>query len=182
MRRRNSREAAEQPAAERTRRGLLAGAAGALGLLAGETILSAAPAQAADGDPMTLGRSNTASSTTSLDCGGSGTGLYVLAGGPAIDAGTIGGPGIMVTTSTFGSPYAKEAMYAQSGFYAGTTPGETHCGVHGVSDSPSDSGVWGEAVGGGYGVSGSTSSAGINSPAGVSGLNSGSGPAVMGQS
>jgi hypothetical protein len=52
-------------------------------------------------------------------------------------------------------------------------------GVHGQSPSPTDSGVWGENTGAGYGVAGST-----NSPnaAGVWGDNQGAGPGVRGTS
>jgi len=63
-----------------------------------------------------------------------------------------------------------------------STPGMTRNGVHGVTDSPYDSGVWGEAVGGGFGVGGSTTTKGIIGNAGVTGANHGSGPGVMGQS
>jgi hypothetical protein len=56
-------------------------------------------------------------------------------------------------------------------------------GVHGGSGSATDSGVWGENTGGGYGVSGSTSSPDPNSPtAGVWGDNSGNGHGVKGTS
>jgi hypothetical protein len=58
-------------------------------------------------------------------------------------------------------------------------------GVHGVSSSSSDSGVWGENSGGGYGASGSTNSIfqpGPNVTAGVWGNNSGSGTGVKGTS
>lgn len=47
-------------------------------------------------------------------------------------------------------------------------------GVHGVSASPNDSGVWGQNTGAGYGVAGSTNSA---NAAGVWGDNQGPGPA-----
>jgi hypothetical protein len=49
-------------------------------------------------------------------------------------------------------------------------------GVHGVSDGPADSGVWGEHRAGGFGVSGSTSAGGDK--AGVWGHNAGSGYGV----
>jgi hypothetical protein len=52
-------------------------------------------------------------------------------------------------------------------------------GVHGVSGSPSDSGVWGENTNGGFGVSGSTNS---QSAAGVWGDNQGTGQGVKGTS
>jgi len=43
----------------RSRRGLLAGAAGALGVLAAETVAPAQPAAAAQGNPVVLGTDNT---------------------------------------------------------------------------------------------------------------------------
>ena len=58
-------------------------------------------------------------------------------------------------------------------------------GVHGLSGSATDSGVWGENTGGGYGVSGSTNSTFQPGPAVVSGVwgaNSGSGCGVKGTS
>jgi len=58
-------------------------------------------------------------------------------------------------------------------------------GVHGRSFSSSDSGVWGENMGAGYGVSGSTNSIyqpGPNGTAGVWGNNPGSGIGVKGTS
>lgn len=54
--------------------------------------------------------------------------------------------------------------------------------MHGVTDSATDSGVWGEAVGGGFGVSGSTTSSGLPGSAGMWGHNFGSGPGVKGTS
>jgi hypothetical protein len=73
--------------------------------------------------------------------------------------------------------------------FAGTTGegvyGEGRNGVHGRSHSPSDSGVWGENTGAGYGVSGSTSSSqqpGASGTAGVWGNNADSGTGVKGTS
>jgi hypothetical protein len=64
--------------------------------------------------------------------------------------------------------------------------GDGKNGVHGKSTSPSDSGVWGENTGGGYGVSGSTNSNYQSGPtggtAGVWGDNSGTGIGVKGTS
>ena len=51
--------------------------------------------------------------------------------------------------------------------------------MHGHSVSPTDSGVWGENTGAGYGVSGSTNS---GAAAGVWGDNPGTGPGVRGTS
>jgi hypothetical protein len=268
MRRRSASETVQEPADERrTRRGLLAGAAGALGLLAGETILSATPAQAAS--DLVLGQGNVAPTTTTLDTslhlgpvmemlasgGGEptlvlqggvdpgylGTGLWVTSGHagsyyPGFDAlhaitgnpansgsgfygipaavraestggsyGVIGstsspgltdpaavygvngtgGPGVMGQSSGGAGVYGlaqsrSEGVYAQSGASRGTSPGATRNGVHGVTDSPADAGVWGEAVAGGNGVSGSTSTKGTANPAGVYGVNTGTGAGVKG--
>jgi len=206
-----AQEEAIEPRFARTRRGLLAGAAGALGLLAGETVLAAAPAQAGTDGDVVLGARNFSSTTTSIQADLPATQALLLvaapySGGALAAAGdTEGnsvptiqaqsyGPGAAVSgTNSYNQPGVKgpaltgtsasaEGLYAQSGGTAGTTPGTTRSGVHGVTDSSSDSGVWGEAVGGGYGVSGATSSTGITGPAGVWGVNGGSGPGVTGVS
>jgi hypothetical protein len=69
------------------------------------------------------------------------------------------------------------------GVYAETTQGSN--GIHAKSSNASGSGVWGENAGGGYGVSGSTSSnlvPGSGVTAGVWGNNAGSGAGVKGTS
>jgi hypothetical protein len=269
MRRRSSSDTAQQPDGGRTRRGLLAGAAAALGLLAGETISKATPAQAGTDGDLVLGQANVAPTTTTLttsiqlgpamemlapgggnptlvlqgcDAPGSlGTGLWASSGYagsyyPSFDAiraitgnpagagrgffgipaavraesdgggyGVIGstsspgltdpaavygvngtgGPGVMGQSSGGAAVYGlaqsdSEGVYAQSGANRGTSPGTTRNGVHGVTDSPADAGVWGEAVAGGYGVSGSTSTKGPTNPAGVYGVNTGTGAGVKG--
>jgi len=63
--------------------------------------------------------------------------------------------------------------------------GQGRNGVHGQSASPTDSGVWGENTGSGYGVSGVTHSSfepGPNVVAAVWGMNNGSGAGVKGTS
>jgi hypothetical protein len=63
--------------------------------------------------------------------------------------------------------------------------GQGKNGVHGISSSKTDSGVWGENTGAGYGVSGSTTSdfqPGPNVTAGVWGNNAGSGAGIKGSS
>jgi hypothetical protein len=254
MRRRSSRETPQEPAEGRTRCGLLAGAAGALGLLAGETILNATPAQAGTDGDLVLGQANAAPGPTTLSCpstlsevfevvsgagraivakgnntspGYLGVGLWAssgyagsfywsydavhaITGNPAgagsgrfgipatvraestggsygviastssaglTDTAAVygvngtGGPGVMGQSSGGAAVYGlatsgSEDVYAQSGASRGTSPGATRNGVHGVTDSPADSGVWGEAVAGGYGVSGSTSTKGTRQPGG----------------
>src|SRR5260221_12890374 len=54
----------------RSRRAFIAGAAGALGVVALEGVARAAPAMAADGDPVLLGSSNIATNNTSIDGAG----------------------------------------------------------------------------------------------------------------
>jgi hypothetical protein len=100
--------------------------------------------------------------------------------GPGVFGQSFGGAGLYGFGS--GSP-GSEGVYGQSGAVSGTTPGKSRNGVHGVTNSGSDSGVWGENVGGGYGMFGSTSSSGgISGGAGVAGLNNGSGPGLRGAS
>ncbi len=183
----------EGAAVGRSRRRLLAGAAGVLGLLAGETIAQATPAQAGTDGDVVLGATNTTSSVTIIDTSGSGATTLALfaAGGNAIQAQNGGGSPAVSAVNTavsggsaglFGGSHSGEGLYGQSGTSRGTSPGQTRNGVHGVTDSATDSAVWGEAVSGGYGVSGSTSSSSLQGPAGVWGNNFGSGPGVLGTS
>jgi hypothetical protein len=105
------------------------------------------------------------------------------AGAPGVDGRSFGtgvqgickgsGPGVA------GYCQFGEGVYARSGQTDGTTPGATRNGVHGVTDSASDAGVWGESLDGGFGVLGSTSGP---SNGGVAGSNAGSGPGVDGRS
>jgi hypothetical protein len=76
-------------------------------------------------------------------------------------------------------------VYGSSGTGDGVFGSSEKNGVHGWSPSPTDSGVWGENTGKGYGVSGSTNSdfvAGSGITAGVWGNNAGSGTGVKGTS
>jgi hypothetical protein len=144
----------------RSRRRLLAGAAGALGLLAGEAIASATPAQACTDGDVVLGSLNIAASTTTIDTVVSGQETVAFAAAdartlsvendslqPTVLAINVGGGAALHGFSGGG-----EGLYGQSGLKAGTRPGQTRNGVHGVTDSRTDSGVWGEATGGGAGV------------------------------
>jgi hypothetical protein len=175
----------------RSRRRLLAGAAGALGLLAGEAITTAAPAQAGTDGDVVLGTLNIASTTTTIDTIASAQDTMALETGNArtlavqneslqqtVLATNIGGGAAL-----FGfSAGSGEGVYGQSGITAGTKPGKTRNGVHGVTDSKTDSGVWGEAVGGGVGVAGATATSGVNGNPAMTGVNLGSGPGVKGES
>jgi hypothetical protein len=175
----------------RSRRVLLAGAAGALGLLAGEAIAPATAAQAGTDGDVVLGGLNNASTTTTIQTISSGQDTVALAAADArtlsmvneglsqtVFAANSGGGAALYGLSAGGG----EGLYGQSGITSGTRPGQTRNGVHGVSDSPTDSGVWGEAVGGGVGVAGATSTFGVNGNPAVTGVNLGSGPGVKGES
>jgi hypothetical protein len=183
MARQDAPETASESTTGRSRRRLLTAAAGALGLLAGETIAAAGPAQAANGDNLVLGQDNGATRPTFLQNTGTDTlnaalqlDSQALASSATLTATNIDGTGGAI--SGIASP--GEGVYGRSGLTDGTNPTGTRNGVHGVTDSPSDSAVWGEAVAGGFGVSGSTNSTSIIGPAGVSGTNAGTGPAVRG--
>jgi len=177
----------------RSRRRLLAGAAGALGLLAGETIGRPTPAHAGTDGDVVLGATNTTGSLTTIDTSGSGSTTLSLfaAGGNSLQA-QNGGPFPSVSaintavsggsSGLFGGSSSGEGVYAQSGFSNGTSPGKTRNGVHGVTDSTTDAAVWGEAVSGGFGVAGSTKSHGVQGAAGVWGDNLATGPGVLGVS
>jgi len=86
-------------------------------------------------------------------------------------AGESGGTGAGV----FGTAAGGEGVYGQNGATLGSSAGLSLAGVHGVSDSQKGTGVWGEALNGGYGVAGSTTS---TSTAGVAGTNNGTGYGV----
>jgi hypothetical protein len=165
----------------RSRRRLLTGIGGVLGLLGSDAVFGTKPALANNGDNVVLGEINDASSATGItNIDGKDSGLQVFsaanAGTGALVAVNGGGAGAGVyATSQHG-----EGMYAQSGTTRGTSAGGTRNGVHGVTDSVADSGVWGQAVAGGFGVSGSTETAEIDGPAGVFGANLGTGPGVKG--
>jgi hypothetical protein len=183
----------EPGTAGRSRRRLLAGAAGALGLLAGETIGRATPVHAGTDGDVVLGAANATGSLTTIDTssGGSTTLALFAAGGNALQAQNGGSFPTVAGVSTalsggssglFGASNSGEGIYAQSGFSNGTSPGKTRNGVHGVTDSTTDSAVWGEAVSGGFGVAGSTRSHGLRGAAGVWGDNFATGPGVLGTS
>src|SRR5713226_1370277 len=96
---------------KRSRREILAGAAGALGVLAAETLVRAAPARAANGDPFILEPVNTETNQTDvLNTGGavafegnsSGSGVGVLGfsqSGPGVDGTTNSGHGVFGLTA-----------------------------------------------------------------------------------
>jgi hypothetical protein len=129
-----------------------------------------------------LGTSQSGSGVRALNNSSANPAIYAENDGTAeaVAAQSVSGIGVHgISSSTAGvfGESQSEGVYAQSGFTAGTNPGTTRSGVHGVTDSATDSGVWGEAVGGGAGVTGSTTGAN----GGVQGLNHGTGPGVLAQ-
>jgi len=144
----DARDEAVEPTSSRSRRELLAGAAGALAVVAAETLTRAAPAQAADNDPVQMGTSNSETHRTTinkvaqdgygvLQCDSTGSDPGLLASSPA---------GIAV----YGLSGSGTGVYGQSGSTLGSSPDQS--GVHGVSDAPGYSGVYGEFFGGGVGA------------------------------
>ena len=182
-------DAHESSVRGRSRRLLLAGAAGALGLLAGEAIAPATAAQAGTDGDVVLGALNNASTTTTIDTVTSGQETVAFA---AADARTVSveneslAQTVLAINNGGGAALfglsGGEGVYGQSGITLGTNAGQTRNGLHGVTDSPTDSGVWGEAVGGGVGVAGATSTSGISGNPAMTGVNLGSGPGVKGES
>jgi hypothetical protein len=113
----------------------------------------------------------------------SGTGVHGVTGDPGgygvHGENTGGGAGAFATSAS------GEGLYAQSGSTPGTTPGQTRDGVHGVTDSGNDAGVFGEHMNGGAAVQGNSLSGngkgvlGIGA-IGVAGLPMSGGTAILG--
>jgi hypothetical protein len=116
---------------KRSRRELIAGAAGALGVVAAQSVAGAQTALAADGDPIILGQENAASSRTRitlLDGGGHVLDIFPGGGGPPL------GARVLSAAAGFGSEPAISA-FANSGtaFRAiGKTEGVVGIGVLGA--------------------------------------------------
>lgn len=171
-----SSETEETP--RRSRRNLLVGAAAGVGVIAGQALLGAQPASAANGDSVVLGNINTATSETFIgtDSAPGTTCLHCVASGAAAallgESTGNGGGGVGIRG------FGDEGVYG-AGLIVGTPPGQTINGVHGTCDV-SGNGVWGESVdkgqGQGNGVYGST-----NSASGVYGHNAGTGYGVAGR-
>jgi hypothetical protein len=148
----------------------------------GQAIVASAQAQPA----IAAGTASGTSAVSAVNTGGgdgvygqSGTNVFaresgavhgVAATGNGV-AGESGGTGAGV----FGTAAGGEGVYGQNGATLGSSAGLSLAGVHGVSDSQKGTGVWGEALSGGYGVAGSTTS---TSTAGVAGTNNGTGYGV----
>ena len=213
----------ERPNRRRSRRDLLVGAAGALGVVGAEAVLNATPALAGTDGDVVLGDNfsgvNNTPNPTTIACTSSSFGFAVTSTGPSggtaisgdggqgigvegqgdqngvygftggtIDASTgngvhgrvldflsgtgIGvlgehagsgvavsgqsgtGVGVQATTGggnagVFATSSSGEGVYAQSGGTAGTDPGTTQHGVHGVTSAAGYCGVFGEYVGSG---------------------------------
>jgi hypothetical protein len=139
-------EETAQRTSGRTRRELLAGAAGALGVVAVETVTRAAPAHAADNDFILLGTENSESHRTWID--------KVAQDGYAAFQGNSTGsdPGLLGNSPAGIGVYGIGAtgIYGQSGSTPGSSPDKS--GVHGVSDANGYSGVYGEFFGSGVGA------------------------------
>jgi len=181
------RDGTREVQARRTRREVLAsGVAGAMGVIAVEAIRNPTPAHAGvDGD-VVLGVDNSATSLTAIITGSSGADVFAAqinsGAGTALRGSADRGTGVLATSNygpaLSGSSQYAEGIYAQSGAFYGTNRGATRTGVHGVTDSSSDSAMWGENGGGGNGVYGSTYSSGAS---GVYGHNAGTGYGVAGR-
>jgi hypothetical protein len=175
-----------------SRRGVLGslgkGVAAGVGMAAGGSLLEAGRAYGGTDGDVVLGTDNSTTGTTRIVNNSSGLVF------PVMELDTGDGDGLVVKNNSqdssiaalnggvglalFGHANVGEALYAKSGGTDGTNPGRTRSGVHAVTDSAHDSGVWGEAVAGGAGVTGSTS--GKNG--GVQGLNLAGGPGLYGTS
>jgi len=203
----------------RTRRDLLVGAAGALGVAGAGAVLTATPALAGTDGDVVLGGSNSTANQTSIGYSGtsagfsvtaisasgptalqgdggsgigvegqgdqngvygftgttftsstgngvhgkvqselSGTGIGVLGehagSGVAVSGQSGGGVGVQATSgggsaAVYATSSSGEGVYAQSGGTAGSNPGTTQHGVHGVTNAAGYCGVFGEYVGNG---------------------------------
>ena len=149
----------------RTRRHLLAGGAAAIGAVAAETLARATPAAAANGDPITMGQLNQASSNTSINNNGGDTTFTALgtSTGTALEGDAVGGTGVSGTSETgigvsgtTGSSAAGAA--AVTGEITSASPGSFSAGVRGKNDGTGANGigVLGSHAGDGWGVYGAS--------------------------
>ena len=149
----------------RTRRHLLAGGAAAIGAVAAETLARATPAAAANGDPITMGQLNQASSNTSINNNGGDTTFTALgtSTGTALEGNAVDGTGVSGTSETgigvsgtTGSSAAGAAAVA--GEITSASPGSFSAGVRGKNDGTGANGigVLGSHAGDGWGVYGAS--------------------------
>ena len=86
----------------RTRRHLLVGGAAAVGAVAAGALARATPAAAANGDPITMGQVNQASSNTAINDSGGDTAFTALgtSNGTALEGDAVDGIGVSGTSVT----------------------------------------------------------------------------------
>jgi hypothetical protein len=162
----------------RPRRELLAGAAGALAVIAAETVAKAAPAQAANGDPVLQGTDNGPTTSRTMIFTASNTEFASLCDQSSHGKGSVGVFGHGVNIGVYG-----EATSFFGAGVSGAGLGGNATGVAGFG-SGNGTGVTGEGAGTGSGVFGQGGANGNDrndSGAGVTGVGGGSGPGVSGQ-
>lgn len=189
----------------RTRRGILAGAAGALAAVAAETATRGVPARAANGDPVLQGTdngpvtsrtmvftANNAQFASLCDSDSHGKGLVGVFGHGSTGVYGDGDTGVWGTSSTGDGLIGEGGGPTGSGVLAIANGGGD--GVHAAANGPGNgvfglggalgkelhdtgAGVKGEGGGGGPGVSGK---GGLNDGTGVHGTGSGAGCGVRG--
>jgi hypothetical protein len=135
-----------QPTSKRSRRELLAGAAGALGVLAAEAVVKATPAHAADNDPVIMGTANSETYRTWIDKTAQDGYAVFQGNSTGSDPGLLGDSPAGIGVFGIGAT----GIYGQSGGTAGAAPDKS--GVHGVTDANGYSGVYGEFFGTGIGA------------------------------
>jgi hypothetical protein len=149
----------------RTRRQLLAGGAAAAGAVAAEVLAPGTPAAAANGNPVTMGQLNQATSNTSINDSGGDTTFTALgtASGTALEGDAVDGTGVSGTSvtgigvsGTTGSAAASAA--AVRGEITSTSPGAFSAAVRGQNDGTGANGigVYGSHAGNGWGVYGTS--------------------------
>jgi hypothetical protein len=114
---------------KRSRRELIAGAAGALGAVAAQSVAGAQTALAADGDPIILGQSNVASSPTGITLFEGDSGLSIFPGG-----GGLAPARVLSASAGFGSEPVVSAfgVSGQGIRGVGKTDGVIGIGVNGA--------------------------------------------------
>jgi hypothetical protein len=133
--------------------------------VAAETLARATPAAAANGDPITMGQLNQASSNTSINNNGGDTTFTALgtSTGTALEGDAVGGTGVSGTSETgigvsgtTGSSAAGAAAVA--GEITSASPGSFSAGVRGKNDGTGANGigVLGSHAGDGWGVYGAS--------------------------
>ena len=163
----------------RRRRELLAGAVGALGLIAAETVAGATPAQAANGDPVLQGSNNGPATSRTMVFTANNTEFASLADPNTSSKGSLGlyghGQDIGVLGDSTGTGVQGNGG-SNHGVGVRGNGGGTSVGVFGVGGPDNGSGVLGQANGTGIGVIGQGGSSGT----GVQGTGSGAGHGVTG--